>query len=98
MLEIAVESRVLTENPGLTSGEPFTHGLYINAAGNTDEFVPGATDECPNCYSDLRQFKVSETGVDDYVVNHQPLLSVCTDCLHIPFKHELVHLVPSQDG
>lgn len=99
LLGITVEEDVLDANGGLLGGEAYSHGMYENAAGNTDEFVPGVTDECPECYGALEEFFVgsSEPGEHERVERHRPLLAVCADCRYVPFKDELVRLYPPQE-
>lgn len=98
VIKLAVAKETLDENPVIAPGEPFVHGMYQNAAGNTAEFLPGRTSECPLCYAKLNKFGIHESkrGGNEEVTHH-PILSVCPDCRHIPFKHEAVKLVP-QNG
>jgi hypothetical protein len=96
IIELAVSQETLDKNPAIAPGEPFVHGLYKNAAGNTDEFLPAATDECPLCYAELDKFDIVESKRSGEKQTHHPLLAVCPDCNHIPFKHETIKLVPPQ--
>ncbi|EMA24873.1 hypothetical protein [Haloarcula marismortui] len=97
VIELAVSQETLDENPVIAPGEPFVHGCYENAAGNTDEFLPAATDQCPLCYAKLHKFNVVESKRGGETDSHRPLLVVCPDCNHIPFKHEAIKLVPPRE-
>lgn len=97
VIELAVSQETLDENPVIAPGEPFVHGCYENAAGNTDEFLPAATDQCPLCYAKLHKFDIVESKRGDETDSPQPLLAVCPDCNHIAFKHEAIKLVPPRE-
>jgi hypothetical protein len=97
VIRIAVEQEILDANPGLPPGEPFSHGVYENAAGNSDEFVPGVTDECPECYAVLEEWFVGRAsgGEHEPVDRLRPLLAVCVECDYVPYKDEVVTLYPA---
>jgi len=95
-IELGVSEAVLEANPTIPPGEPFVHGLYENTAGNSEEFVPGHTDECPLCFAKLERFNVTHREPNTEPTTQQPLLQVCPECQHVPYKHESVELVASQ--
>jgi len=96
-ITISVSRPVIEANPELPVGEPYGHGVFENAAGHTDEFVPGVTEECPKCYASLDQFFVGQSpcSTSTGVKRHRHLADVCPECSYIPYKDEVVKFVPS---